>query len=304
MIKADELNGVGVLAADIGGTKTLVALVRGAEVLESRHLPTARGSKPSQWLKAIYQLALEWDGRFDCLGVSVTGQVQNGVWQSINTNILSVGEAFDLGSALAKLGRHHEILNDAQAAAWAEHLYGAGKGSDLVYLTISTGLGGGVVANGKLLRGHRGLAGHFGQVCQELVSSGTRPAPFEDIATGRWMAGEAKKIGLDATAKDIFTSAESGDGWSREIIATSAARVARLCRDIQFTIDPPLIVIGGGIGAADGYVSQVRRAYSQINPNHEARIVASLCQGHAGILGIAAIAAESYLQLGGQNEKN
>lgn len=298
MAARDAIKNVTVLAADIGGTKIRVSLVRGEEELETRLTPTAREAGPDTWIKAIHQVAHDCAGRFECLGVAVSGQIDHNMWKSVNSDVLSVGAPFALVSALSGISDHVVVMNDAQAAAWAEHMYGAGKGADLVYLTISTGLGGGIVCNGKLLRGQHGLAGHFGQVSPELASPNSRADSFESSVAGRWMAGEAEQKGLNISVKEIFDNMASGDARSRQIVLASARRVANLCRDIQFTIDPAMIVIGGGIGLATGYIKEVQRAFSQIAPSQATTICASALKERAGIVGIAALAAQSHLQNG------
>lgn len=299
MMHSSALQEVPVLTADIGGTKTLVALVRGNTVLTSRLLPTQRNSSPVEWISALHDVAAEWKGEFDCVGVTVSGQVENGIWKSVNPDTLSVGEPFDIASSLSKIGSHFEVLNDAQSAAWGEHIYGAGQDSDLVYLTVSTGLGGGIVCNGKLLRGHRGLAGHFGLVSQNLSAPAGGTEPFENITSGRWIASQSmNETGAQHVPKAVFESSRGGAVWAQQIVSTTALRVAKLCRDISFTIDPPMIVIGGGVGLAEGFVSEIERHLSEILPNYNINILTSVLREKAGIVGIAAIAAQSHIQQG------
>lgn len=299
MMASAALQEVPVLAADIGGTKTLVALVRGSKVLTSRLLPTQRNAGPVEWISALHDVATEWKGEFECVGVTVTGQVEKGIWKSVNPATLSVGKPFDIAASLSPIGCDFEVLNDAQSAAWGEHVYGAGQGSDLVYLTVSTGLGGGIVCNGKLLRGQRGLAGHFGLVCQDLSAPIGGAEPFEDIATGRWIASQSlKETGVEHSPKSVFESSKKGNAWAQQIVSTSALRVAKLCRDISFTLDPPMIVIGGGVGLAEGFISEIERHLNALIPNYNIDILTSVLREKAGIVGIAAIAAQSHIQQG------
>ena len=294
--------GVTVLAVDIGGTKTLVSLIRGGRVVKLETLETARDTSPENWLAKVRDSVRQWNAAYDCVGVAVTGHVENGYWKSVNDNTLAIEKSFNLADAVAKFGCPFEIINDAQAAAWAEYVDGACKGSDLVYLTVSTGLGGGIVCNGKLLKGHRGLAGHFGQIAQNLMSADEGAEPIEDIATGRWMLKEAEKAGREISAREIFEAAGAGDSWSRKIISASAWRIAKVCRDILYTLDPPVIVIGGGIGLGKGFLAEVQQNVARLAPSQETRIRASSIKEHAGIIGIAAIAAQSYLETGERHE--
>lgn len=296
MSSSDASDQETVLAADIGGTKILVALVRGKTVVTSRTIPTDRESGPTTWLGNVCDAARDWQGRFSCIGVTLTGQVHNGMWASVNRETLAVDEPVDLAATFSRIGVSFETLNDAQAAAWGEHVYGAARGSDLVYLTVSTGLGGGIVANGRLMRGHRGLAGHFGLTAQNLIAVRGAMEPFENAATGPWIARQATlETGRKQTAKDVFQAARDGAPWARSIVATSAIRVARLCRDISFTFDPPKIVIGGGVGLAEGYVPLVRQELAVLLPNEKIEILTSALRESAGIVGVAAFAVRSLL---------
>jgi len=299
MTHSADLQEIPVLAADIGGTKTLVALVRGSKVLTSRLLPTLRDAGPDEWMSALHDVSVEWKGEFECVGVTVTGQVENRVWKSVNPATLSVGKPFDIAASLSRIGSQFEVLNDAQSAAWGEHIYGAGQGSDLVYLTVSTGLGGGIVCNGKLLQGQRGLAGHFGLVSQNLSASDGGAEPFENLATGRWIASQAMaETGIEHSPRSVFENANEGKAWAQGIMSTSALRVAKLCRDISFVIDPPMIVIGGGVGLAEGFVAEIKRHLNELIPNHNIDILTSVLREKAGIVGIAAIAAQSHIHQG------
>lgn len=301
--KGQDKAGVTVLSIDIGGTKTLVSLVRSGRVVKLKTLETARDTSPEDWFATLRDAVRRWDATYQCVGVAVTGHIENGYWKSVNDKTLAIGNSFNLADAVSRFGCPFEILNDAQAAAWAEYVYGSGSGTDLVYLTVSTGLGGGIVCNGKLLKGHRGLAGHFGQIAQNLMSEDEGAEPIEDMATGRWMLKEAEKAGLNIPAREIFDEAGRGDSWSRRIISASAWRIAKICRDILYTIDPPAIVIGGGIGLGKGFIAEVQHNVAQLAPSQETRIRASSIKEHAGIIGVAAIAAQSYLETGERHEQ-
>lgn len=89
------------LAFDIGGTKTLAALVRGAEVIAEAQVPTPRGAGPDAWLDAAAEAARPWAGRFDRAGAAVTGAVDGGLWRALNPGILPVPDGFPIEAALA-----------------------------------------------------------------------------------------------------------------------------------------------------------------------------------------------------------
>lgn len=276
-----------VLSVDLGGSKTLVALVHGATVLERVEIATDRAGGPEGWLRAIAGVAGGWQGRFDRAGMTVTGLVAKGMWQALNPATLNLPGPFPLQARLAGLlGVPVAVANDAQAAAWGEHVHGAGMGADIVFLTVSTGIGGGVVTGGRLLQGRGGLAGHFGQ----LLPADGAPALFEDAASGRWIAQEGAGIGLQADARAVFAAAEAGDARAEAILAASAARVGRLCHNLQLSFDPDRIVIGGGVGLGPGYLDRVARSVAHLDDMRRPRIVPARLGPDAGIIGMADLA--------------
>ena len=274
-----------VLSIDLGGTKLLAALVSGGTILERAEIPTDRDGGPNDWLHQIGSLIRPWQGRYARAGVAVTGLVKDGFWQSLNPTTLRIAAPFALKAQMqALLNLPVTLRNDAQAATWGEYEYGAGQGRDMVFLTISTGIGGGVVLSGKLLLGRGGLAGSFGQILP-LPDGGA--ARIEDSASGQWIASAAARLGHPPDARAVFAAKAD---WATEIIATSAARVARLCQNIQLMLDPEIIVIGGGIGLAQGYLTQVEQVLAHLPPLLRPALVSAALGKDAGVIGVAALA--------------
>lgn len=275
-----------VLSIDIGGTKTMAALVSGSTVLEEIVVPTARDAGPDAWLLKVAESTANWRNQYERIGIAVTGFIEGGAWSALNPATLPIPDRYPLVDRVAALfGKPAFAVNDAQAAAWGEYRFGAGSGDDLVFLTISTGIGGGVVINGKPLSG---LAGHFG-----LIRSPSQgQAPFEDQTSGRWIASEALKTGQPIDAVEVFERARNGETWAADIMSLSANRAATLCRDIQLMFDPDVIVIGGGIGLAEGYLDLMRSHLSGMSPRLTPRLVAAKLGRRAGIIGAADLAGE------------
>lgn len=274
-----------VLALDIGGTKMLAALVHEDTVIETHTMPTPRGSDPETWLAALFGTISGWKGRYDRIGVAVTGIIDEGCWSALNRRTLDIPDRFPLVAVVARLSGIDRVLaaNDAQAAAWGEHAFGAGQQQDLVFLTVSTGIGGGIVVNGHLLGG---LSGHFGQ----FRSLGEEDQTLEDKVSGRWIATEAAPYQPGATAREVFEAAAAGQGWAEAIIGASAHQVALLCGNIQLALDPARIVIGGGIGLAPGYLESVRQALGGLPPRLTPQLHAAALAERAGVVGIADLA--------------
>lgn len=274
-----------VLALDIGGTKMLAALVRGQTVIETHTMATPRGGDPEAWLAALFSAIAGWKGRYDTVGVAVSGIIDEGCWSPLNRRTLDIPDRFPLVATLARLSGTDRVLaaNDAQAAAWGEHVFGAGKGEDLVFLTVSTGIGGGIVVGGRLLGG---LAGHFGQ----FRSRGEEGRTLEDKVSGNWIAAEAAPYRPGATARDVFTAAAAGEDWAETIVRASAHETALLCGNIQLALDPARIVIGGGIGLAPGYLESVRQALAGLPPRLTPQLHPAALAEKAGVVGIADLA--------------
>ena len=279
------------LAFDLGGTKLAAALVAADGRLLRRAVSHTRPQAgASGWVDDMARFAERWRSDFDRVGVAVTGAVRDGRWHALNRRILDVGtDDYPLLDALAgRVGRAVHVANDAQAAAWGEYVRGAGRGTrDMVFLTVSTGIGGGIVLGGHLHRGAHALAGHVGQ-----IPHGEPEAPLEDAAGGRAL-GYAYADGVSEAAPDAqaaFRAASDGDGRAEAIVERSATRVAWLCRTLQATLDPELIVLGGGIGLAPGYLERVRHALApHAGPLHPTLARADL-GADAGLVGIADLA--------------
>lgn len=277
-----------ILSIDLGGTKLLAALVAGDEILEQAEIPTDRSGGPDDWLHQIATLTRPWQGRFARAGMAVTGLVKDGFWQSLNPTTLNLATPFALQSKTeAVLDVPLTLRNDAQAATWGEYEYGAGRSRDMVFLTISTGIGGGVVVGGKLLLGRGGLAGSFGQTLPLPHVAGGR---IEDDASGQFIAREAARLGHPMDARAVFATKAD---WATGLIATSAARVGRLCQNIQLMFDPEVIVIGGGIGLAPGYLAQVAQSVAELSPLLRPTLVHAALGKDAGVIGVAALAARA-----------
>jgi N-acylmannosamine kinase/N-acetylmannosamine-6-phosphate 2-epimerase/N-acetylmannosamine kinase len=277
-----------VLAIDLGGTKMLAALVRGPEVLDTVRMPTPRDGDPARWLDALFSAIRSWRGRYDCVGIAVTGIVDEGCWSALNRKTLDIPDRFPLADTIERLaGVPVLAANDAQAAAWGEYAFGAGGGDDMVFLTISTGIGGGIVLNGRLLTG---LSGHFGQ----SRSAEWPDEVLEDRISGHWIAREAASHQPGATARETFAAAHEGHGWAGHIIRQSAERTALLCRNIQLALDPKRIVVGGSIGLAEGYLAAVEESLKAVPLRLRPSITAAALGENAGVVGIADLAERQH----------
>ncbi|MBO75227.1 MAG: hypothetical protein CMD33_08140 [Flavobacteriales bacterium] len=270
-----------ILSVDLGGTKTLAALVDGNQLVDSRLFPTQLGCGPDQWLENIQREVRDWQGKFDGTGFAVTGLVSDGFWSALNEKTLCITDDYPLAERVTEIFGITPILrNDAQAAAYGEFAFGAGQGQDTVFLTVSTGVGGGIVVHGRLLTG---LAGHFGQLRN---ADGER---LEDSVSGRAMERQARTLGFKITVPKIFEEVENGTPWAETIFDASARGVATLCANIKLTLDPAHIVIGGGIGLVPMYLERVKSHLSDLTSKLQPKLSPAALGVTAGVLGMAAL---------------
>lgn len=285
------------LAIDLGGTKLLLALVDGATILDRVEAQTDRAAGPQAWVSQMAELARPWTARFENAGIAVTGLVHDNHWQALNPRTLAIPDRFALHAAVQKaLCVPVTLCNDAQAAAWGEHLHGAGQRKDIAFVTVSTGVGGGIVCGGRLLAGRGGLAGHFGQLLPLPEGSESR---FEDGASGHWIAAQGANIQLDRDARAVFAAAANGLPAAEQILQTAARRIARLCHNLQLLLAPDVIIIGGGVGLASGFLARIKANLAHLDPLVRPTLVQATLGKDAGVIGVADLSKRNQPQLRG-----
>ncbi len=153
-----------ILAIDIGGTKLAAALIGAdGQIRDRRELPTPASQTPEALRDALSALVSPLQAHAQRVAIASTGIIRDGSLLALNPHNLGGSLHFPLVKTLEQLTNLPTIaINDAQAAAWAEYQALEGDITDMVFITVSTGVGGGVVSGGKLLTGPGGLAGHIG----------------------------------------------------------------------------------------------------------------------------------------------
>ncbi|MEJ2858165.1 MULTISPECIES: ROK family transcriptional regulator [unclassified Saccharothrix] len=148
------------------------------------------------------------------------------------------------------LGPDLLVENDANLAAVGEHTYGAGRGVDVfACVTIGTGIGMGIVVDGRLFRGANGAAGEIGYLPYPSEVDSTR-GRLESAVAAESVVASARSHGLSTvkSARDVFTLARSGDPRALDVVQDEAERLAFVVASVAAVIDPELVVLGGGIG--------------------------------------------------------
>ena len=308
------------LAIDLGATRLRAAAISAdGEVLVRRETRTPRDGSPRNLVGSIVDLLsavaadLPEDSRagIQGIGVSAVGPLdaERGVLLG-PPNLGSGYRGLELAAPLRRrFGLPVAVERDTNAAALGERAFGAAREcDDFVYLTVSTGIGGGVFAEGRLLGGKGGFAGELGHVpvgldgpacgCGqpghlEAYSSGTGIArrAQEAVADGRSavLAKRARESGGDLDAADVVAAADS-DPVAATIVAEAVEAFAAAVLGFVNTFAPDLVVVGGGVagglgerllGAAEKRVAALALA----PPARSARVVAAQLGDDVGLIG-------------------
>jgi predicted NBD/HSP70 family sugar kinase len=171
-------------------------------------------------------------------------------------------------------GRSLMIENDVDAAALAERAHGHGQSVDtFAFVSIGTGIGMGLVLNGQLHRGRHGAAGEIGFL--PLPADGDvdqrdarRRGRLEAAGSAAGIVRAARRAGARGalSARDVFAAADRGADWAVAVVAGEAELIARAICAIVTVVDPELVVLGGGVGQADGFLAAVTEQLRQIAP--------------------------------------
>ena len=261
--KKIELNG---FAVDLGGTKTAVAKIETGKIFNVIKRKTIGTASYSTHLKLISEMLSKLGYRKgDLLGVAVTGRVdEEGRWSAVNQSTLGKFSSAALRTDLIKNIGPSSVINDALAATLAEHQLGSGEGhQNFAFITISTGVGGGLILNGRLHTDASGLAGHVGFSSSPFgntLCNSNRYGTLESVASGNAIASAAVAAGYPHTdAHTVFEKANAGEAWALKLVDRSATAAAELAADLVTILGITKIAFGGSIGLATGYLDRVRK---------------------------------------------
>ncbi|NIY49628.1 N-acetylmannosamine kinase [Cedecea colo] len=285
------------LAIDIGGTKLAAALIDKEMYVIDRYELATPASKTQDALQiCLAELVAPLAARAQRVAIASTGIIQDGALNAINPENLGGLAHFPLVEVVTRLTRLPCIaVNDAQAAAWAEYHALREEIGDMVFLTVSTGVGGGIISDGRLLVGTGGLAGHLGHTLADPNGPRCgcgRIGCVEAIASGRGIAAAAKDDLSGCDAKTIFFRAQQGHPQAIALKQRSAQTLARLIADIKASTDCQCVVIGGSVGLSEGYLDLVSTFLSGEPKTYRTQLLAARYKHNAGLLGAALLAQE------------
>jgi glucokinase len=289
-----------VIGLDVGGTKILSGIVDRDGTVLAEHEVTSPGGHESDVLAALDE-AVEalLDARVAAIGYGVPANLERGTGRVLHATNLPLADVDLAERARTRFGLPVGVENDASAAALAEWRLGAGRGvSNLVMLTLGTGVGGGIVVDGRLFRGWAEL-GHI------VVQEGGRECAcggrghVEVLASGSAADHAARQLyGSDADAHLLVERAQADDAAARAALARIGHSLGAAVGSLVNVFDPELVVVGGGFGAAAGelVIGPAREAARReaIEPaDARLRVVAAELGSEAGLVGAGLVAFEA-----------
>ncbi len=315
------------IGVDVGGTQVRAGLCDRQGHILKRKAQAARAAQGPEAVfgritESVRKIADDWE-RVGAIGLSAPGPIDP--WRGVileSPNLPGMVD-FPIKARLEKeFALPAAVGNDANLAAVAEHRYGAGRGvAHMIYVTISTGIGGGIIADDKLFLGARGFAGEVGHQtldahgpicncgnigCLEVLAAG--PAIARDarnaLAKGRESALKEMVQGGDLaalTTANVVQAARAGDGLARDILSRAGFYIGLGLINLLHNFDTQLFVLGGGvaINAWDLlYPKMIETIEKHAFPSMRAgvRVVQAQLGDDAGLLGAAALAADVEAQ--------
>jgi glucokinase len=257
------------LGVDLGGTSMRAALVDTDGVVHRRLVRPTPGTPDSKPLLALAAEAVEGASVSGAV-VGVPGRVDYGAGRLEWAPNLPAGWADELREdALSDaLGVGVALANDADLAAVGESWFGAGRDHrDVVYVTISTGIGGGVVNGGLLLHGRRSLAEIGHTVVDRAAAAAGRPATVEALGSGTALARVAAEAGHPIDGVEVVRRWRAGDPVATEIWESALEVAGLVAANVAQLFTPDVIVVGGGVGlVGEPVLDRMRRARAEHGP--------------------------------------
>jgi glucokinase len=306
------------LGIDIGGTK----VAGGVVAPDGTVLATARRATPGASVRetedaiaaVVEVLARGHDGPLVGVGVGAAGWFDRTGDTVLFSPHLAWRNSTLRKDLAARLQRPMWVGNDADAAAWAEYRYGAARGADLaLMITLGTGIGGGIVMDGRLQRGSHGVAGEWGHMRVvpdgRLCACGNRGC-WEQYASGTALGQTAREVARSSpaaaalllervdgdpdrlTGEHVATAAADGDPLARELLAEVGSWLGQGIADLSAVLDPEVVVIGGGVSVLGEMVlgparERLERALPGRGFRPGPRVVSARLGAQAGIVGAA-----------------
>lgn len=279
-----------ILAFDIGGTKIAAALIDDDRIVDHRVQPSVLFSDFASLIPTLVGMTEDWLDRVEAVRVATTGLVSTDEvhYFTVKPNLRIALH----GELQIAFGKPVLVLNDAWAAAWGEFVSGDYASDDtLVYLTVSTGIGGGIVAAGQLLTGTTGIAAHLGHT---TVTSDERVRCIcgrdncaETIASGSAIARRASAHeGRSITTETAIAEMANNSAFTT-IVEHSAQAVAELMANAKAMTDTHTVILGGSVGLNDVYRALVEKELLKLPSVYKFSLTRPRLQKNAELIGAA-----------------
>jgi N-acylmannosamine kinase len=275
-----------IIALDIGGTHSRAALFDGERITWRASVPTPAAQGPDAMVATMVDLLAPLRSETGPVGAAIAGQVADG--RVTATNALRGWQAYPLAQVLGeRLQRPVHVFNDARAAAWGEFVSGAGRGCDeFLFVTVSTGVGAGLVLNRRLHLARNGLDAELGEML--LADGRTLEQHASGAALGRW----AQDHGY-ADARALCDAADAGDAVAEAQLRHCVRELAHKLADLSVMLGIQRCAIGGGVGLRPGYAERLREELHRLPPLYRHEIMRAELGADAGLHGVAALARDA-----------
>jgi glucokinase len=303
------------IAIDVGGTLLRLALFPQDEpvIFAQKTIPTYADVSSSPTQRLIDLVAEMWPqtGKVLSIGIAVPGPCNPFLGVLYRAPNIPTWKNIALTQILTNQFHVPCILgNDANLAALGEWKYGAARGyHDVLYMTISTGIGGGIILDDHLILGVRGLAGELGHITVDpqgpLCSCGHR-GHLESFSSGTAIAryvsdqirqGESSSLSTrgEINARDVCLAANQGDPLARRAFERAGSYLGYAVADFLHAFNPAILVMGGGVSSSGELLFEPMRQAMQkhiLSPEYidDLLITQALLGDHAGLMGALALA--------------
>ena len=280
-----------IIGVDIGGTRTRVGAFSRGELLARRAFPTRGLPEVSEAIRALLA-ELGWD-RPDAIGVGAPSPMDMRAGVIIGCPNLPHWRGVEVTRELGEeFGCPVYLANDATCAAIGELVFGH-RARDFVYITWSTGIGGGIVSGGRVVWGATGWAGEIGHMVLEPAGPPCRCGKrgcLEALASGTGIARAAReRLGEELSAKDVVQRAREGDRAAGEVVARACRAFGQGIAIVWELLEPELIVLGGGLTRAWDYLGPEVLAAVREMARGDPKLVLTELGDDVGLYGAAAL---------------
>lgn len=309
------------IGIDLGGTKIAAALADSKQrIVKKVYEKTIQDKEPKKLINQLSSIIKNLENitakKIKAVGLAIPGQIDSQGKIFNIPNIPALKDIFILKELQKSTKQRFVIENDANAAALAELKFGSGKNlSNFIYLTVSTGIGGGIIINKKLYRGAHGSAGEIGHMilipnsqllcgcgnkgCWETLGSGTaliNMAKAKILNKEKTLINDLVQGKLSAISGEIISEAAAkNDPVAKELLGVNAYYNAVGITNLVNIFDPEAIIIGGGLSNNGKLffepLNYCLQMFTLLNSKNKIKLLKAGCKKDSGVLGALALVA-------------